>query len=152
MRDEINSALKTAIKAKEQTRVSTLRLIIAAIKDRDIAVRSEDRTTGITDEEILGVLQKMVRQRQESASLYEEGGRLELAERERAEIAVIEEFLPKPLSPEEAEAAIRDAIAEVDASGVKDMGKVMGLLKQRFPGRLDIGKASGRVKSILCGA
>ncbi|MCP1337399.1 GatB/YqeY domain-containing protein [Futiania mangrovi] len=152
MRDEINSALKTAIKAKEPTRVSTLRLIIAAIKDRDIAVRSEDRTTGITDEEILGVLQKMVRQRQESASMYEEGGRLELAERERAEIAIIEEFLPKPLSEEEVEAAIRDAIAEVGASGVKDMGKVMALLKQNFPGRLDVGKASGRVKSILCGA
>lgn len=152
MREQINQALRTALKSKDPVRTSTLRLILAAIKDRDIAVRSEDRTTGLTDEEILGVLQKMVRQRRESATMYEEAGRLELAERERAEIGVIEDFLPKPLDSAETEQAIREAINEVDATGVKDMGKVMNLLKSRYPGRIDFGKASGKVKTILCGA
>ena len=149
MRNRINEALKTAVKAKDQIRVSTLRLINAAIKDRDIAIRSDDRTEGVTEEEIFEVMSKMIKQRNESAKLYEEGSRLELAERERAEIVVIEEFLPKQMDEEEITTAVDAAVAEIGASGLKDMGRVMGVLKQNYAGKMDFGKASAKVKAAL---
>ncbi len=149
MRNRINEALKTAVKAKDQIRVSTLRLINAAIKDRDIAIRSDDRTEGVTEEEIFEVMSKMIKQRNESAKLYEEGSRLELAERERAEIVVIEEFLPKQMDEEEITTAVDAAVAETGAGGLKDMGRVMGVLKQNYTGKMDFGKASVKVKAAL---
>ena len=149
MQERFNEALKEAIKSKDKIRVSTLRLITAAIKDRDIAARSADSGSGITDEQILEILAKMVKQRQEAATTYEEAGRLELAEQERAEIVVIEEFLPQQLSEEEVSAAVDAAIAELGAETLKDMGKVMGLLKGQYAGQMDFGKASGLVKQKL---
>lgn len=149
MQERFNEALKEAIKSKDKIRVSTLRLITAAIKDRDIAARSADSGSGITDEQILEILAKMVKQRQEAATTYEEAGRLELAEQERAEIFVIEEFLPQQLSEDEVSAAVDAAIAELGAETLKDMGKVMGLLKGQYAGQMDFGKASGLVKQKL---
>lgn len=149
MQERFNEALKEAIKSKDKIRVSTLRLITAAIKDRDIAARSADSGSGITDEQILEILAKMVKQRQESATTYDEAGRLELAEQERAEIVVIEEFLPQQLSEDEVSAAVDAAIAELGAETLKDMGKVMGLLKGQYAGQMDFGKASGLVKQKL---
>jgi len=149
MRSRLNEALKTAMKEKDAARLSTLRLINAAIKDRDIALRGEGEETEVSDDAILAILGKMVKQRQESARAYEEGGRLELAEKELAEITVIEEFLPKPLSEDEAEAAISAAIAEVDASSIRDMGKVMAVLKGKFTGRMDFGKVGPAIKARL---
>ncbi|MGC6534690.1 MAG: GatB/YqeY domain-containing protein [Parvibaculales bacterium] len=149
MQERFNEALKEAIKSKDKIRVSTLRLITAAIKDRDIAARSADSGSGITDEQILEILAKMVKQRQEAATTYEEAGRLELAEQERAEIVVIEEFLPQQLSEDEVSAAVDAAIAELGAETLKDMGKVMGLLKGQYAGQMDFGKASGLVKQKL---
>ena len=149
MQERFNEALKEAIKSKDKIRVSTLRLITAAIKDRDIAARSADSGSGITDEQILEILAKMVKQRQEAATTYEEAGRLELAEQERAEIVVIEEFLPQQLSEDEVSAAVDAAIAELGAETLKDMGKVVGLLKGQYAGQMDFGKASGLVKQKL---
>ncbi|WP_085525272.1 GatB/YqeY domain-containing protein [Maritimibacter sp. HL-12] len=149
MRSRLNEALKTAMKEKDAARLSTLRLINAAIKDRDIALRGEGEETEVSDDDILAILGKMVKQRQESARAYEEGGRLELAEKELAEIKVIEEFLPKPLSADETEAAITAAIAEVDASSIRDMGKVMAVLKGKFTGRMDFGKVGPAIKARL---
>lgn len=150
LRETIDVALKGAMKARDQKlRLSTLRLITAAIKDRDIAARSEDRCNGVTDEEILGILQKMVKQREDSASQYEAGGRPELAEQERAEIVVIREFLPRQLDAAETERAVADAIAELGASGLKDMGRIMSALKTRYAGSMDFGKAGGIVKKAL---
>lgn len=149
MRSRLNEALKTAMKEKDAPRLSTLRLINAAIKDRDIALRGEGEETEVSDDAILAILGKMVKQRQESARAYEEGGRLELAEKELAEIKVIEEFLPRPLSEAEAEAAIDAAIKEVDASTIRDMGKVMAVLKGKFTGRMDFGKVGPEIKARL---
>ena len=129
MRERVTSELKTAMKNKAAKRLSTLRLINAAIKDRDIAARADGNDDGVPDSEILGILGKMVKQRQESARTYEEGGRLELAEKELAEIVVIEEFLPTQLSDSEADAAIDAAIAAVGAESLRDLGKVMGQFK-----------------------
>lgn len=151
LRERLSTALKDAMKARDAARISTLRLINAAIKDRDIAVRSEARSEGVSDEEILSVLTRMVRQRQESARAYEEGGRLELAERELAEIGVIEEYLPRQMTEEEQEQAVGQAIAEIGAAGVRDMGRVMALLKQRHAGQMDFTAASAQVKAWLCG-
>ncbi len=151
LRSRLGNALKEAMKAKDSDRLSTLRLINAAIKDRDIALRGEGRESGVSEEEILGILGKMVRQRQESARAYEEGGRLELAERERAEISVIEEFLPRRLSEEETAVAIDSAIAEIGAGSLRDMGRVMGLLKERYAGRMDFSCVGARVKERLSG-
>ena len=150
LRSRITAALKQAMKDKEADRLSTLRLINAAIKDRDIAARatsSEDE--GVDDTEVLGILGKMVKQRQESARAYEEGGRLDLAESERAEIGVIEEFLPRQLDAAEQEAAIDTAIAEIGATSIRDMGKVMGVLKGRYTGRMDFGTAGPKIKDRL---
>ncbi|MSP52017.1 MAG: GatB/YqeY domain-containing protein [Alphaproteobacteria bacterium] len=149
LRPRLSEALKTAMKAKDERRVSTTRLILAALKDRDIAVRGNGRPDGISDEEILLMLQTMVRQRRESIELYEKGGRPELAEHEREEIAIIEEYLPRQLSESELADAANKLIAELGAKGIKDMGKVMALLKTRFAGQLDLAKASAIVKGIL---
>ena len=150
LREQINDALKTAMKAgDEKTRVATLRLINAAIKDRDIAARGEDRCEGVSEEEILAILTKMVKQREESATAFENGCRPELAEQERAEIEVIREFLPRQLSEDEIKVAVSDVIKEYDASGLKDMGKCMGALKDRFNGAMDFGRAGKLMKESL---
>jgi uncharacterized protein YqeY len=149
MRERIQAALKDAMKNKEAARLSTLRLINAAIKDKDIAARGDGRGDVVADDEILAILAKMVKQRQESARAYEEGGRLELAEKERAEIGVIEEFLPRQLSPAETEAAIAAAIDEIGAASIRDMGRVMAVLKARHAGQMDFGAVGPRVKDRL---
>lgn len=150
LRENIDTALKAAMKAKDQkVRVSTLRLINAAIKDRDIAARGEDRCNGVSDDEILAILTKMVKQREESAETYEKASRPELAEQERAEIEVIREFLPRQLSDEEIESAVSEVIKEFGASGLKDMGKCMGALKERYSGAMDFGRAGALMKKAL---
>ena len=149
MQERFTEALKEAVKSQDKIRVSTLRLITAAIKDRDIAARSADSGDGVTDEQILEILAKMVKQRQEASTTYEEAGRLELAEQERAEIVIIEEFLPKQLSEDEVAAAVSAAIGELGADSLKDMGKVMGCLKGKYAGQMDFGKASALVKEKL---
>jgi uncharacterized protein YqeY len=149
LRTRINSAMKEAMKAKEADRLSTLRLVNAAIKDREIAARGDGEDDGIGDDVVLSIMGRMVKQRQESARAYEEGGRLELAEKERAEIGVIEEFLPRQLSSEEAAEAVDVAIAEVEASSIRDMGKVMAALKAKYTGQMDFGKVGPMVKERL---
>ncbi len=149
MRDRITTALKEAMLAKDKLRTCTVRLMLAAIKDRDIALRSEDGADGLDDAGIMALLAKMVKQREESAATYETAGRMELAETERAEIGVIKDFLPRPLSADEVEAAITKALAETRASSIRDMGKVMGVLKSQYAGRMDFGAAGGRVKAAL---
>jgi uncharacterized protein YqeY len=149
MRERLQTALKDAMRAKEAARLSTLRLINAAIKDRDIAARGDGQDDGVSDADILGILGRMVKQRQESARAYEEGGRLELAEKELEEIRVIEEFLPRQLSATEVDAAITDAVAEAGATSIRDMGKVMAVLKGRYTGQMDFGAAGPRIKSML---
>jgi uncharacterized protein YqeY len=150
MRDRVSTALKDAMKSKEADRLSTLRLINAAIKDKDIALRgTADEEGGVSDDDILGILGRMVKQRQESARAYEEGGRLELAEKELSEIKVIEDFLPRQLSAQEVEDAVDAAIKDADAQSIRDMGKVMAVLKGKYTGRMDFGKAGPAVKSRL---
>lgn len=150
LRDRITTALTDAMRAKEADRLSTLRLINAAIKDRDIAMRgTADEAAGLSDADVLAIMGRMVKQRQESARAYEEGGRLELAEKELAEIKVIEEFLPRQLSLSEAESAVNAAIAAVGASSIRDMGKVMAELKTKYTGQMDFAKAGPMVKSRL---
>ena len=149
LRERLQEAMKDAMRARQPDRLSTLRLINAAIKDRDIAARVDGAAGMVTDEEITAILGKMVRQRAESARAYEEGGRLELAEKERAEIGVIEDFLPRQLSPDEIEAALAAAIAEVGASTIRDMGKVMAALKAKYTGQMDFGAAGPRIKELL---
>ena len=148
MREAINEGLKTALKARDQRRTLTLRSINAAIKDRDIAVRTENRGP-TTNEEILSMIQKMVKQREESFAIYAEAGRQDLATVEKEEIDILNEFLPKGLSDAEVEAAIKAAIAKTGAAGAKDMGKVIASLKADYPGRIDFGKAAGKVKAAL---
>jgi uncharacterized protein len=149
MRDRLQAAMKDAMRAKEAARLSTLRLINAAIKDRDIAARGDGQDQGVSDADILGILGKMVKQRQESARAYEEGGRLELAEKELDEIKVIEEFLPRQLEAEEVTEAIAEAIAEAGATSIRDMGKVMAVLKSRYTGQMDFGAVGPRIKDML---
>jgi len=149
MRDRVNSALKQAMKDKQPERLSTLRLINAAIKDRDIDARSDGNDEGVPDSEILAILGKMAKQRQESARAYEEGGRLDLAERERAEIVIIEEFLPRQLSQAEVDKAIDAAVAEIGAQSIRDMGKVMAALKAKYTGQMDFGAVGQAVKDRL---
>ena len=148
MREAINDALKTAMKAQDRTRTATLRLINCAIKDRDIEARSNGRD-GVTDEEILGVLAKMIRQREESSTMYEEAGRLDLANQERAEVEVIRSFLPQQMADDEVATACREVVDEVGAQGLRDMGRCMGALKARYPGRMDFARASAVVKDML---
>ena len=148
-RSQLNDALKQAMLAKEACAVSTLRLILAALKDRDIAARGKGNSDGIGEEEILDLLQKMVRQRRESIGLFVQGGRQELADKEAAEIEVIGRFLPKQMGEAEVQGAVREVIAELEAGTIKDMGRVMGALKQRYAGRMDFAKASALVKQQL---
>lgn len=150
MRTRVNSALKQAMKDKAAARLSTLRLINAAIKDKDIAARGDGEESSVGDAEVLEILGKMTKQRKESARAYEEGGRLDLAEREREEIAVIEEFLPRQLSEDEVEAAVRKVVAETGAASIRDMGKVMAALKSRYNGQMDFAKVGPKVKDQLC--
>ena len=149
MRSELDANLKEAIKSQEKQRVATLRLINAAIKDRDIAVRSEENTEGVSDAEIILILSNMVKQRKQSIIQYEEGGRIELAEREREEIKIIQEFLPNQLTDEEMRIEISKIIDAHEQLTIKDIGKIMGQLKEKFSGRMDFGKASGIVKALL---
>ena len=149
LRDKLQTTLKEAMRAKQVDRLSTLRLINAAIKDREIAVRGTGEDIVVSDDDILGILGKMVKQRQESARAFEEGGRLELAAKELAEIAVIGEFLPRQLDSAEVDAAISAAIAEAGASSIRDMGKVMAVLKAKYTGQMDFGAVGPRVKDLL---
>ncbi|SHL74632.1 hypothetical protein SAMN05444389_101150 [Paracoccus solventivorans] len=151
LRARIQDATKAAMKARDQLRLSTLRLIGAAIKDREIAARGEPGEGQLTEDDLVALLSRMVKQRQESARAYEEGGRLELAEREQAEIGIIQEFLPRQLDPAEVAAAIDAVIAELGATGVRDMGRVMGALRERHAGQMDFGAAGALVKKRLMG-
>jgi len=150
MRSRVSDALKQAMRDRATARLSTLRLITAAIKDKDIAARGEGHDTGVGDAEVLAILGKMTKQRQESARAYEEGGRLDLAEREREEIGVIEEFLPRQLNEGEVESAIRVAVESTGADSIRDMGRVMALLKGKYTGQMDFGKVGPMVKDQLC--
>ncbi|MGC6484655.1 MAG: GatB/YqeY domain-containing protein [Candidatus Puniceispirillales bacterium] len=151
LRDEIQAALKDAIKNGRNKEVSTLRLITAALKDRDIAARSKGNQDGINDDEFLSMLQTMIKQRQESAKLYREGNREELAMSEEAEIETIRRFMPEQMDEAAISAAIAAALEETGAESIKDMGKVMGLLKQRHAGQMDFGVVSGMIKEKLLG-
>ncbi|MDO5604580.1 MAG: GatB/YqeY domain-containing protein [Paracoccus sp. (in: a-proteobacteria)] len=148
LKTRIQTETKDAMKARDSLRLSTLRLISAAIKDREIAARG-DGGDGLTDADLVAILARMVKQRQESARSYEEGGRLELAEKENTEIAIIEEFLPRRLTPEESRAAVDAVLAELGASSVRDMGRVMGELKARYGGQMDFGAVGQIVKEKL---
>lgn len=150
--ERINSDLKSAMKARDQKlRVTTLRLINAAIKDRDIVARAEDRCGGLNEDDILALLTKMVKQREDSAQIYEDAGRVELAEQERNEMEIIQAYLPKQLSDDEIATAVDDIIQSIGAEGLKDMGKCMGALKAQYPGAMDFGKANKHVKERLAG-
>ncbi len=149
LREKLQSSLKDAMKAREAERLSTLRLINAAIKDREIANRGEAGDIEVTESDILSILGRMVKQRQESARAYEEGGRLELAEKEMNEIKVIEEFLPRQLDDAEVTAAIAAAIAESGATSIRDMGRVMAVLKGKYTGQMDFGAVGPMVKTLL---
>lgn len=149
LRERLDTNLKTAMKAREKRAVSTIRLILTAIKDRDIAARGKGNADGISDQEIFQVLQTMVRQRREAIGLYEQGGRLELAEQEADEIKIIEDFQPQQLDEAEIGGIIGVIIEEIGAGGIKDMGRVMGLLRERYAGQMDFGKASATLKQRL---
>jgi uncharacterized protein YqeY len=149
LRDNINNALKEAMKSGDKLKVSTLRLMNAAIKERDIQGRTTGCDAGVSDDQILEVFVKMVKQRQESLATYEQAGREDLAAQERGEIAIIQSYMPKQLSEDEMKAEIGKTIKDLGAQGMKDMGKVMGALKQRYAGRMDMGKAGAVVKSLL---
>jgi uncharacterized protein YqeY len=149
LRSRLNEALKAAMKAKSERALATLRLILAALKDRDIAARTKGGGDMIGDDEILQMLQSMIKQRRESIALYEQGGRLELAQQEAEEIEVIQRFLPRQMSDEEVSAAVAATIQDLEATGLKDMGRVMTALRERFAGQMDFGKASQAVKTQL---
>ena len=151
LRDDINAALKGAMKAGDARRVSTLRLVNAAFKNADIEARGQGKGP-LGEDDMLGLLQKMIKQRNESVELYDKGGRAELAQQEREEIAIISSYLPKQMSEDEVKAAIAGAITDTGAAGMKDMGKVVGALKAKFAGKMDFAKASGLVKAMLTGA
>lgn len=148
-REEFNNALKEAVKNKNQIAVSTLRLILAALKDRDIAARGQGKTEGIADAEILSMLQSMIKQRKESSKTYSDAGRKDLSDREDAEIVIIEGFLPKQLGEAEVDKLIGDLIVSTGAKDIKDMGKVMAELKAKYAGQVDMGKAGAVVKQKL---
>jgi len=150
LRDEINTALESAMKARDERRVSTLRLVSAAIKNADIDAQVHGRQS-LVDDDLLALLQKMIKQRQESVEIYDKAGRNDLADQERAEIAIISAYLPQQMSESEMKAAISEIIREVEARSIKDMGKVMAALKQGYAGKMDFGHASGLVKGMLAG-
>jgi uncharacterized protein YqeY len=149
LREQFNDQLKEAMKAKDVRRVSTLRLVLSALKDRDIANRTEDSREGISDDEIRLMLAKMIKQREESAVTYDSGGRPELAAAEREEVTIIQGFLPKQMSDADVEAAVKAVIAEVGATSMKEMGKVISTMKERYAGQMDFAKVSGTVKGLL---
>lgn len=151
LRERLNNELKKAMLAKDQRATATLRLILAALKDRDIAARSKGRTEGIGDDEILSMLQTMVKQRRESIEMYKKGGRDELARQEDEEIAVIESFLPEQMDDAAVEDAVKQTIEKVDASGLKEMGKVMAALREDYSGRMDFARAGAIAKKLLSG-
>ena len=151
MRDTITQAMKQALKEKNQPALGTIRLIIAALKDRDIAARGKDKADGISDDEILAMLQTMIKQRHDSAAMYKKGGRYDLVSSEQAEITIIQQFLPEPLSEAECDEALKEAIAATKAASVKDMGKVMTHLKTEYAGRMDFSAVSQLVKTRLMG-
>jgi len=150
LRDDINNAVKEAMKAKDERKLSTLRMVNSTLKNADIEARGQGKPP-LGDPEVLAVLQKMIKQRQESVELYDKGGRAELAAAEREEIAVISAYLPKQMSEDEVKAAISAVMAETGATGIKDMGKVIGALKTKYAGQMDFAKASALVKAALSG-
>ena len=150
LRDDINNAVKDAMKAKDERKLSTLRMVNSSLKNADIEARGQGKPP-LSDEDLLGLLQKMIKQRQESVALYDKGGRPELAAQEREEIAVISAYLPKQMSDDEVKAAIAAIVTETGAAGMKDMGKVIAALKAKYAGQMDFGKASGLVKAALAG-
>jgi uncharacterized protein len=150
LRDDINNAVKEAMKAKDERKLSTLRMVNSTLKNADIEARGQGKPP-LGDGEVLAVLQKMIKQRQESVELYDKGGRAELAAAEREEIAVISAYLPKQMSEDEVKAAISAVVAETGAAGIKDMGKVIGALKAKYAGQMDFAKASALVKASLSG-
>jgi uncharacterized protein YqeY len=151
LRDNLNEALKDAMRARDATTLGAIRLILAKLKEVDIAARTEASREGVADDRILSMLQGMIKQRNESVVLYEKGNRPELAEKEKAEIAVIERFLPKQMDEAAVAAAVAEAVAATDAKTVKDMGGVMAALKAKYAGQMDFAKASAAVKKALAG-
>jgi uncharacterized protein YqeY len=149
MREKITQDLKDAMKAGDRARVDAIRLINAALKDKDIEARGAGKT--LTEDDLLALLQKMIKSRQESLEIYEKAGRADLADKEKSEIAVISGYLPQQLSESEVAEAVKAAIAEVGAASIKDMGKVVATLKAKYTGRMDFGKASAAVKAALGG-
>ena len=149
LRTRLSDTLKSSMKERNERSVSTLRLILAALKDQDIAARGKGNKEGLSDDQILSLLQSMIKQRRDSIKLYEQGGRMELAQREAEEIAVIEEFLPEQMSDDEMAIVITGIIGEVGAESLKDMGKAMGALKEQYAGQMDFAKASAMVKERL---
>ncbi len=149
LRDRLKDAMKEAMRAKDEVGLRTLRLILAALKDRDIAARPGGNSDGINEDDILGMLQSMIKQRHDSIDMYKQGGRDDLAANEAAEVDVITQFLPKQLSEDEIAAAVTKTIAETGANSIKDMGKVMGALKSAYAGQMDFGKAGQMVKATL---
>ena len=149
LRKQISASLQEALKAKDQTKASTLRLILAALKDRDIAERPKGNVSGLDDGEILKLLQSMIKQRKESIELYEKGNRLELAEKEQQEITYIEDFLPKQLSEDEDKTIVKSTISELGAKDIRDMGKVMSFLREKYSGQMDLGTAGKLLKEHL---
>ena len=149
LREQFNEQMKEAMKAKDARRLSTLRMVLAAIEDKDIAARTETSREGISDDDVLGLLTKMIKQREDSMTAFVVGNRPELADAEREEIDIIRSFMPKQMSPEESRAAIQSVITETGATSIKDIGKIMAALKERYAGQMDFGKASGTVKELL---
>jgi hypothetical protein len=149
LREKLSEALKESMRAKDMPRVTTIRMVLAAIKDRDIAARTDGPDSGVGEAEIVTVLQKLVKQRRDSVEAYEKGNRVDLADKERAEIAIIEAFMPQQMDETQAKAAIAAVVAELGAAGMKDMGRVMALLRERHGGVMDFGKASPLVKAAL---
>lgn len=149
LRERLSDSLKSAMKAKDARRSATVRLILAALKDRDITARSSGKSEGLSEDEILNMMQTMIRQRRDSIEMYKKGRRDDLVEQEESEIGIIEEFLPKQMSEDEVSTASREVIEELGASSIKDMGRVMGELRSRYAGRMDFGKASQVVKGLL---
>ncbi len=151
LRDELNDALKTAMKARDERTTQTLRMVLAGLKDKDIAARTKGVTTGIPDDEARTVMQNMVRQRRDSIVMYEKGGRADLVKQENEEIVIIERFLPQQMDAGATEAAVKAAVAETGAASLKDMGKVMGVLKQKYAGQMDMSQVGPIVKKLLGG-
>jgi len=149
LRQRLSEAMKDAMKARDQRATSTTRMILAALKDRDIAERGKGNPDGLNEEQIQGLLQSMIKQRRESIALYEQGGRMELADQERAEIALIEGFLPQQMGEAEIQAVVKGVVAELGLASVKDMGRAMAALKERYAGKMDFAKASAALRQAL---